>query len=275
MVVAATFLYGFRHGIDWDHIAAITDITSTAEAKEEPSREGAPEPGAAPPRGRSVLFLSTMYVLGHAAMVVTLGSAALLAQTLLPDWVDPILERVVGTTLLLLAAWVFYSLVQFLRGRSEFRLRSRWMLVFSGIAYLWHRLHSWVEGRAHEHNHRLMRYSAVTAFIVGIIHGIGAETGSQVLLIAAVGGTAGAGSGLVLMASFVVGLILSNSLIAVVTATGFLRAQSQRWVYIAVGVAAGLFSLVVGAYFVTGRAESLPDLPGLLGTSGGVDPGTP
>ncbi|MBI3595547.1 MAG: High-affinity nickel-transporter, partial [Nitrospirae bacterium] len=29
VVLLTTFLYGIRHGIDWDHIAAITDITST------------------------------------------------------------------------------------------------------------------------------------------------------------------------------------------------------------------------------------------------------
>ncbi|MBI3810748.1 MAG: hypothetical protein HY283_00870, partial [Nitrospirae bacterium] len=218
LVLFTTFLYGFRHGIDWDHIAAITDITSTA-----PSHSAAQT-------AQPVLFLSTMYVLGHAAMVVTLGSAALLAHTLLPGWVDPILERVVGATLLLLSAWVFYSLVQFLRGRGEFRLRSRWMLIFSWIAYLWHRMHERLEGRAHEHKHRLTQYSPVSAFIVGIIHGIGAETGSQVLLIAAVGGAAGPKYGLLLMGSFVIGLILSNSLIAVVTAAGFIWAQGQRGV---------------------------------------------
>lgn len=253
LVLLTTFLYGFRHGIDWDHIAAITDITSAV-----------PSPTAARAE-RGVLFLSTMYVLGHAAMVVTLGSAALLAHTLLPGWVDPILERVVGVTLILLSVWVFYSLVQYLRGRAEFRLRSRWMLIFSGIAYLWHRLHERLEGRAHEHKHRLTQYSPVSAFIVGIIHGIGAETGSQVLLIAAVGGASGPESGLLLMGSFVAGLVLSNSLIAVVMAAGFLGAQSQRGVYVAVGSAAGLFSLVVGVYFLTGRAEALPDLPGLFG----------
>lgn len=269
LVLLTTFLYGFRHGIDWDHIAAITDITSTAGTGDEPQTritgKGNVAFLSAARTGRPVLFLSTMYVLGHAAMVVTLGSAALLAQTLLPSWVDPILERVVGVTLLLLAAWVFYSLVQYLRGRGEFRLRSRWMLVFSGIAYLWHRLHERLEGRVHEHKHRLTQYSPVSAFIVGIIHGIGAETGSQVLLIAAVGGAAGPKYGLLLMGSFVIGLVLSNSLIAVVTAAGFLGAQSQRGVYVAVGLMAGLFSLVVGVYFVTGRAEALPDLPGLFG----------
>lgn len=269
LVLLTTFLYGFRHGIDWDHIAAITDITSTAGVGEESQVRtlAAKKSGLFPAlqTGRPVLFLSTMYVLGHAAMVVTLGSAALLAQTLLPEWVDPILERVVGVTLLLLAGWVFYSLVQFLRGKSEFRLRSRWMLVFSGIAYLWHRFHEWLEGRAHEHKHRLMQYSPVSAFIVGIIHGVGAETGSQVLLIAAVGGAAGPRYGLLLMGTFVIGLIMSNSLIAVVTAAGFLSAQNEGRIYVTVGVAAGLFSLVVGLYFLTGRAESLPDLPGVFG----------
>jgi len=269
IVLLTTFLYGFRHGIDWDHVAAITDITSTAGAGRKERTRGTGQATERQPTGsRAVLFLSTMYVLGHAAMVVALGSAALLAQTLLPSWVDPILERVVGITLLLLAAWVFYSLIQYLRGRGDFQLRSRWMLVFSGVAYLWHRFHEWLEGRAHEHKHHLMRYSPVSAFVVGIIHGIGAETGSQVLLIAAVGGTSGPESGMLLMASFVTGLILSNSLIAVVTAAGFLGARSQREIYIGVGVAAGVFSLVVGLYFLTGRAESLPDLPGLFVGSG-------
>jgi len=31
-VIVSAFLFGFRHGIDWDHIAAITDITSTTAA---------------------------------------------------------------------------------------------------------------------------------------------------------------------------------------------------------------------------------------------------
>jgi high-affinity nickel-transport protein len=267
LLLLTTFLYGLRHGIDWDHIAAITDITSAANAV------------PAQPAGRAgawrMLFLSTMYVLGHAAMVVALGSAALLAQTLLPEWVDPILERIVGATLLVLAAWVFYSLVQHVRGRAEFRLRSRWMLLFSGIVYLWRRLHAWLEGRAHEHEHKLIRYGPLSAFIVGIIHGIGAETGSQVLLIAAVGGAGGPADGLLLMGSFVTGLILSNSLLVAVAATGFLGAQSHRGLYVAIGAVTGLFSLVVGLYFVTGLAGTLPDLPGWIGNLAGKVPSSP
>ena len=28
-MVLSAFTFGFRHGLDWDHIAAITDITSS------------------------------------------------------------------------------------------------------------------------------------------------------------------------------------------------------------------------------------------------------
>ncbi|MCH8850354.1 MAG: hypothetical protein IIC89_05960, partial [Chloroflexi bacterium] len=34
-LLAGAFALGLRHGIDWDHIAAITDITSTTAANAE------------------------------------------------------------------------------------------------------------------------------------------------------------------------------------------------------------------------------------------------
>src|SRR6058998_1080258 len=36
-LIAAALGLGFRHGIDWDHIAAITDITSTTAAAPGPT----------------------------------------------------------------------------------------------------------------------------------------------------------------------------------------------------------------------------------------------
>ena len=281
-LILTTFLLGLRHGIDWDHIAAITDITSTTvddhrhEFDAVVVRVGAGgEATAARPtlalfstEQRKRLFLATLYALGHATMVGVLGTAALLAGALLPGWVDPILTRVVGFTLIVLGLWVFYSLVQFLRGKEEFQLRSRWMLVFAGIAYLWHRLHAAIEGRAHQHVHRIGQYGPASAYAVGLIHGIGAETGSQVLLIAAVGGSTDRTVGILLMLSFIVGLVASNSVIAVLTATGFVGAQNRRGIYVVIGIAAGVFSLVVGTYFFLDLADELPDLQRVFGAIG-------
>src|SRR5829696_8839872 len=188
-LLVTALLLGIRHGFDWDHIAAITDITSTTATAEigteahnaqhvavghvhEHGHGGATElrahdagPGAATAtmsvagpavfRGRLVaeqrhaILLGTLYALGHASVVAALGFAALAFGALLPEWVDPIMGRVVGVTLLVLGVWVFFSLWQFVRHGREFRLRSRWMLVFDGVRYAWRRF----QARLHGHEH--------------------------------------------------------------------------------------------------------------------------
>ena len=45
-IVGAAVALGLRHGIDWDHIAAITDITSTTTSTSEPHEDWlSDEPG--------------------------------------------------------------------------------------------------------------------------------------------------------------------------------------------------------------------------------------
>jgi high-affinity nickel-transport protein len=263
---------GVRHGIDWDHIAAIADITSTTTGAE----------ATAPPAGQRkglmfgevelrALFLASMYALGHAAVVAVLGVLALYFQAILPEWIDPLMERVVGVTLLLLGFWVFYSLYAYWRGGPEFQLRSRWMLLFAAIRHGWHWLQHKVGGHEHNPSLRVDQYGPRTAFGIGMIHGVGAETGSQVLLIAAVGGAAAQGLGTGMMVAFIVGLLISNTVVAFLSATGFISSSRAKSLYVAVGTLAGAFSLVVGAYFVLGAGDRLPDLQQLMGF--GAEPG--
>ena len=120
-LVISTFGFGLRHGIDWDHVAVITDITNSQDN-----------------RRRSMLF-ATLYALGHATVVFVLGSLAILTGDLLPAGVDSAMERVVGATLLLLGGYVFFALAR--HGR-EFRMRSRYMLIFAGMKRLARRLRS-------------------------------------------------------------------------------------------------------------------------------------
>ena len=162
-----------------------------------------------------------MYALGHATVVAVLGLLALAFGAILPDWLDPIMGRVVGLTLLILGVWVFYSLYQYARHGTEFRLRSRWMLVFDTVRHGWRIFQARLHGHEHHDSMEMSSYGARTAFGVGMIHGIGAETGTQVLIIAAVGGAAGQGPGLVMLIAFIVGLLISNSWRSIITATGF------------------------------------------------------
>jgi high-affinity nickel-transport protein len=101
-----------------------------------------------------------------------------------------------------------------------------------------------------------------------MIHGIGAETGTQVLIIAAVGGAAGAGLGVPMMIAFIVGLLISNTVIVVLSATGFVASQYRQRIYLAIGVVAGTFSIVVGLLFLLQAEQVLPDLDRILGFIG-------
>ncbi len=312
-LLGTALVLGIRHGIDWDHIAAISDITSTTAAAEhgeqhhvlehqlpgghvhahggpaELAAHGVPSPertplevpspspartaastGDPPPslahEQRHAMLLGTLYALGHATVVAVLGFAALaIGQSVLPDWVDPIMGRVVGVTLLVLGAWVFYSLYQYARHGTEFHLRSRWMLVFAWARYAWRWLMARIHGHAHVEPIEMASYGARTAFGVGMIHGIGAETGTQVLFIGAIGGAAGLGLGIPMMLAFIVGLLASNSAIVIVTATGFVASQMRQRIYVGVGVVAGLFSIVVGTLFLVQAEGILPDLSHLFG----------
>jgi len=217
---------------------------------------------------RRAFTLGTLYALGHAFVVAVLGTLALLFGTVLPGWVDPIMGRVVGVTLVLLGAWVFVSLYQYARHGQAFRLRSRWMLVFDGIRHGWRRFQARLHGHEHADPIEMSSYGPRTAFGVGMIHGIGAETGTQVLLIAAVGGAASQGLGVPMMVAFIIGLVVANSVIVFITATGFIASRARERIYVAIGVVAGSFSLVIGLLFLFQLDAGLPAIDSWLESIG-------
>ena len=314
-LVTTALVLGIRHGFDWDHLAAITDVTSTtatadaaeldheavhehtaehslahehvhggpAEIQAHHARpEGATHPHAhdtheahaahdaraAPPtfltEQRRALLLGSMYALGHASVVALLGTLALLFGAVLPPWVDDVMGPVVGATLLFLGIWVFVSLYQYARHGREFRLRSRWMLVFDSARYAWRRFQARLHGHEHVDPIEMSSYGVRTAFGVGLIHGIGAETGTQVLLIAAIGGASSQGLGFPMMAAFIVGLLISNSIVVFITATSFIASRVRERLYVVIGVVAGTFSLVIGAIFLLGLETKLPSIEAWL-----------
>src|SRR5437667_384549 len=164
-LLAGMIVLGFRHGFDWDHIAAITDITSTTTAShaDEDVPVIAPMPShahdePARPHDHSHADASALHVLGE----------------------------------------------------SRF---------------------------AHEQRHALR------------LAGVAGVTGAQ---------------GIVILGAFIAGLLVSNTLVAVTSATGFIGAQRLRTLYVIVGAFAGVSSLVIGLFFIAGLGNALPDLQELL-----------
>jgi high-affinity nickel-transport protein len=296
-LIGTALVLGIRHGFDWDHLAAITDVTSTTATADhaeqhhasahstgarhehghggreevavhqaQPEDTVSSQPGAVRlvDEQKRAMLLGTLYALGHATVVAVLGTLALSFGAVLPDWVDTVMGPVVGATLVFLGIWVFVSLYQYARHGREFRLRSRWMLVFDSVRYAWRRFQARLHGHEHVDPMEMSSYGARTAFAVGMIHGIGAETGTQVLLIAAIGGASSQGLGIPMMVAFIVGLLIANSIVVLVTATGFIASRFRERLYVGIGVVAGAFSLVIGTIFLLGLDSRLPSLEAWL-----------
>jgi high-affinity nickel-transport protein len=129
----------------------------------------------------------------------------------------------------------------------------------------WHHGH---HGRPGHHHHKhpepdaFMNYGRRTAFLVGMIHGVGAETPTQLLIFLTAAGAGGPVVGEVLLGTFLVGLLASNSLITAGTAFGFMRATENWTLYVSVAVLTATFSLVIGTLFILGKGTLLPALFG-------------
>ena len=93
-----------------------------------------------------------------------------------------------------------------------------------------------------------------------MLHGIGAETGSQVLLFATAAGAKSDISASLLLIAFVAGLVVSNSLITVASVTGLWGSRVNSIAYQAVGLVVGVSSLVLGILFLLQRGSILPSI---------------
>jgi high-affinity nickel-transport protein len=239
LLFTTSWLLGFRHGIDWDHIAAVTDIVS-----------GQPRPWRAVQYG-------SMYALGHSVVIFAFGFVAIVLGLSLPPGIDTIMEHVVGFTLLLLGIWVLGTVV---REGKTFRLRSRWMLFIEALE----RGVSWFCHREHHSNtpHERLPYGGRSCFVLGLLHGAGAETPTQVILFATAAGVGGAGTGALVLLLFVLGLLMCNSLMSLLVSLGFRNARQHAVFSISLGVMTGVFSSIVGVFFLLGQSALLPAILG-------------
>ncbi len=272
-------MLGLRHGIDWDHIAAITDIASSQA------------------NVRRSLVLSTLYILGHSVVVLILGLLAILGGDFLPESVDDVMQRIVGVTLLALGLYVMFSLIK--HGR-DFQMRSRWMILFGFIRRVLHRRSTrqpeeWFEhehphpaagdthnhhihrtlfredegavtgaheedpGLQHSHLHRhphsqadypFASYGRASSLTVGMLHGIGAETPTQIVLLLTAAQVGGIAAGLGILAAFVVGIIVSNTAVALASSYGY-GSLSRVWpIYLGMAALTSVFSLWLGFQYL-------------------------
>jgi hypothetical protein len=238
LALLSAAVLGFRHGFDYDHIAAISDITSVETDRSRAMRMG------------------LLYVLGHATMVALLGGTVILFQRSLPVSLDSWAERAVGLTLVILGLYVLGTL---LRDKTALPKSRASILIGSG------RWLAWKLGRAFGRTAEKPQqpagsYSRGSVFLIGIIHGLGAETPSQLLLFLLAANLGGVARGFLGLAVFLTGLLFMNTLMTA-SAVGIfgMSAAKPRVLRFVIGATA-LYSVVVGSIFLFGASGLLPQL---------------
>lgn len=223
------FVTGVRHGIDFDHIAAITDIVGSQRHLS---------------RG---LIYSSLYAFGHGVMVVVLGILLILLGQRLPPSLDFVFGKMVGVTLIILGIYVLFSIVRY---GSHFQMRSRFMLVFSAIKFGYHKL---LHNFDFSHKHPKLKeekYGYKSAFGIGLIHGVGAETPTQIAALAALVSIGNGAKAALFLLFFVLGIFSSNLAVAILSSYGYFKARRRNKLYLAIGLLTALFSLTVGVIFL-------------------------
>jgi hypothetical protein len=252
-VAGTGFLLGCRHGLDWDHIAAITDLTSANAHHDAPDSGGH---GHRHYRGRGGgMGLAVWYCLGHGLVIALLGAAVGVFGLDLPPGLDRAFTFVVGGTLVALGLTVLWQLG---RDRGDYQYAGRVRLAIGVVRRAWAR----ARRRGQSPAQPLDDLSPRSAFAVGVMHGTGAETPTQVVLFASAGAAGSPTGAVIILLAFLAGLIISDVGVAAAWLTGLLGTRRLPAVQVCLGVATGLSSLAVGALFIADRTAVLPALFG-------------
>jgi high-affinity nickel-transport protein len=238
LALLSAAILGFRHGFDYDHIAAITDIAGVQTNRWQGMR------------------LGLLYALGHAAMVAVLGSAVIVFQLSLPPGIDRIAERLVGLTLLILGVFVMGSLFT---GNPAPRARFH---IIAGVArwFHWKMKSYWRNDDGPRPPEKNWNYTSKSVLVIGVVHGLGAETPSQLMIFLLAANLGGIGKGFVGLSMFIAGLLVMNTVMTA-SAVGLfgLSSRLRRFQFVVTALTA-IYSLAVGALFLFGSSGLLPPL---------------
>jgi hypothetical protein len=277
LALLSAAVLGFRHGLDYDHIAAISDISSVQL------------------RAKDALRYGLLYVSGHATTIAVLGAAAVAFRISLPASTDRWAERLVGITLLVLGVYVLSTMFRTSPRNSgahashnHARPRTRITLLINGLLWTYWKL-TRVFGGTRGEPPQVFKdgYGTGSTFMVGVIHGLGAETPTQILLFLLAANLGGTWAGLLGLLMFIVGLLVMNTLMCAVAAGLFSLDKLRTWIgpspesrgpgsraltSLLNGVSTygvrwltaltSAYSIIVGAIFLLGAADKLPSLTG-------------
>lgn len=216
---------GMRHGMDGDHVAAIADMVGSEHQK------------------KKQLTLGVMYAIGHGMIVMVIGVLFIYIGLQLPETTKQVLEMLVSFTLILLGIFIIWSIFQ---QKKDYEFKSRVRIVLEFFTNLASKV---------TNDKKIMKLSpaklgAIGAFIIGILHGIGVESPTQIAIISNAMGLDNLTVALIQLSLFVIGLLIATIGITFCLSWGFMKARFKDKLFLLLGSVTGAYSLGLGIFMM-------------------------
>ncbi len=191
-ILLISALLGLRHASDPDHLAAVTTLIASEKDHEKLRKAG---------------IMGLLWGAGHGTTLVLIGLPLVLFNRYLPETVQQAAETLIG---LIIAALAARLLLRWRRGLFHAHAHTH----DDGEAH--RHVHSHAEDTSHGHAHRVPQRTPLSAYGVGLVHGIGGSGGLTLLLLSTISDKVQATGALLLFAA---GTAISMALLS--TAFGF------------------------------------------------------
>jgi cytochrome c biogenesis protein CcdA len=230
VILLISLFLGLRHASDPDHLAAVTTLIASEEKRK---------------RARKAGLMGFFWGLGHGTTLVLLGLPLVLYNRFLPEPVQQAAEVAIGAIIVFLAV----------------RLLRRWRRDFYHVHTHAHdegpdhrHVHSHKEDDLHEHGHDVPHRTPLSAYGIGLVHGIGGSGGLTLLLLSTISNQAeAAGALLIFAAGTAVSMALLSTAFGLVIAGGPIGRNFER-----VAPVLGILSMVFGVWYALSALEVVP-----------------
>ena len=223
IVLLVSLLLGLRHASDPDHLAAVTTLIVSEEQR----------------RITKATRMGLFWGLGHGTTLVVLGLPLVLLGQYLPERLQQSAEVAIGIIIVVLAGRL---LVRWHRGVFHIHAHTH----DDGAPH--RHLHSHEADPAHEHSHDVTLRTPLSAYGVGLVHGIGGSGGLTLLLLSTIPDPSEAAVALLIFAAgTAVSMALLSTVLGLAIASGPVARNFER-----LAPVLGLLAAVFGLWYALG-----------------------
>src|SRR5918992_2731155 len=224
VILFISLLLGLRHASDPDHLAAVTTLIASEKERKQARKAG---------------LMGLLWGLGHGTTLVVLGLPLVLFNRFLPEPVQVVAETLIGAIIMFLAVGL---LVRWRRGLYHAHTHSH------DDKPPHRHVHSHREDALHEHAHAVPHRTAISAYGIGLVHGIGGSGGLTLLLLSTISNQAEAVGALLLFAAgTAVSMALLSTAFGLAIAGGPIGKNFER-----IAPVLGVLGVAFGAWYALG-----------------------